>query len=264
MSVYGPFTTRVGVLQRSTGYIDLLVRNSPEATAYRLYGAATLDEAYGDLGGSVGGSGATLIATAEKNTVGRSATAHRIGASHAVENFKGQTRFQIAVADFPTVTDEDILFFRVQEYRPALGGWVTVAGPINNGWNVQGPILVVLPPSMLGSSTTSFALQGIAPSGTLSVPGAKPSIDMSVQRPLPMHVIFHRPASAILLRNTDPTNTLLFSFGEGAPMSSLAAGQQLSPGLGSGATGLREIFLSSVEGGGCEFDMTIEIDRGVA
>ena len=261
MSIYGPLTTRIGVLQRTTGFIDLIVRNDPEVLAYRLYGAATLDDAYGDLGGSVGGTGGVLLATAERNTIGRTATVHRIGAAHAVENFKGQTRFQIAVADIPGVADEDIIFVRVQEYRAALGGWVTVAGPVNNGWNVQGPILIVLPPGMLGCSTVTFSVQGAAPSGTLSAVGVKPSLDMSVQRPLPMNLIFYRPAGAICLRNTDAVNSLLFSFGEGVPMISLLPGAELSPGLGSGATGIRELFLASTGTGGCEFDLTVEIDR---
>ena len=154
------------------------------------------------------------------------------------------------------------LFVRVQESRKASNGWATVQGPINPGWNIQGPILIVLPPVMLGSSSSTFSVQGTAPSATTSAVGAKPSIDMSVQRPLPMHIVFHRPASAILLRNTDPANDLLFSFGEGLPMSILASGEQLSPGLGSGSTGLREIFMATTGAAGCDFDLVVEIDRG--
>jgi len=44
MESYGPFAVRAGILQRSTNFVDLVVRQRSETTGLRLFSARTLSE----------------------------------------------------------------------------------------------------------------------------------------------------------------------------------------------------------------------------
>lgn len=263
MSHYGPFATRVGMYQRFTNFIDLIVRNSPDASAYRLWYASTLDDAYGDptnggAGCGVGGSGGAVILEAlEDQIVQTVPNGVRSAQTKVAENRKGQTSFQIDPRDIP-VMDEQITFFRVQEFRRSVGDWLVVAGAINNGDPIQGPILVVPPVSVFGTPVGSYTLAGKAPSNTGCSAGAIPVIDTTVQTPPPMHIVLARPASSLLIRNEDSGASLLVSYGAGMPMLSIPHGEDLVTNYGHGKPVITEIFLARESGdGACVFSMDV-------
>ena len=271
-SSYGPFVTRAGVLQRSTDFIDLMVRNNQEADAYRLWAANSVNNAYGNLtdggaGSGVGGAGPTLLLTAEKDQIARSVRAARAGAAAVVENRKGHTSFQVDMQDYPALgPDEHYTYVRVQERRMSTGGWLTVAGVNNNGLPILGPILIVPPRGFFsGGPAGTFTVVGTAPSNTGNVAGNPATIDETVQVPLPMHIVFPRPASAMVIRNDDAAGDLLVSYGVGMPLLTVGQGSELVPGLGHGQGTIRELFLAREAGnGGCDFSLDVQIDFAIA
>lgn len=260
MSHYGPFATRVGLYQRFTDFIDLIVRDSPDASAYRLWYAPTLNDAYGDLdaGSGVGGSGGTAILVSEANQISQTVpNAIRSAQTKVVENRQGQTSFQVDPKDIP-VMDEQITYFRVQEFRRSTNSWLTVAGAINHDAPIQGPILVVPPMSVFGSAAGSYTLAGTAPSNTGCSAGVIPVIDTTVQTPLPMHLVLGKPASSILIRNNDTANALLVCYGPGMPMISVPKGGELVTNYGHGKPVISEILLACESGdAGCAFSIDV-------
>ena len=263
MSHYGPFATRVGLYQRFGGFIDLIVRNSPDASGYRLWVSATLNDAYGTLaGGGAGsglaGSGGTMILEAENDSIAvTTPNGIRSAQMKVVENRKGQTSFQIDPRDI-SLMDEQVMYFRVQERRRATGDWLTVAGAVNNGLPIQGPILVVPPAIDISGQASAYTLYGLAPSNTGCTFGSVPFIDETLQTPLPMHIVFPRPVSSLLIRNSDTAAALLISYGPGQPMISIEHGAELVTNYGHGMPTVREIFLARPSGdGGCVFTMDV-------
>lgn len=263
MSHYGPFTTRVGLYQRFTNFIDLIIRNSPDASAYRLWAAASLNDAYGNLAGGgvgsgVGGSGGVALLAVEENQIGRTTpNAVRSAQTRVAENRQGQTSFQIDPRDIP-VMDEQMMFFRVQEYRRTTASWLTVAGVVNTGLPIQGPILIVPPMSVFGTASGSYMVSGKAPSNTGCALGVSPVIDVTVQTPLPMHLVLGKASSAVLIRNEDSAGNLLVSYGVGMPMIRIPQGGELSSGYGHGNAAISEIFLARESGdGGCLFSIDV-------
>jgi hypothetical protein len=222
--------------------------------------ATSLNDAYGNLlgggaGSGVAGSGGTAILDVEENRIGQTAPNALVSAqTKVVENRKGQTSFQVDARDI-SVMDEQVMFFRVQEYRRSTASWLTVAGAVNNGLPIQGPILVVPPTDVLsGTAASAMTLFGKAPSNTGCAEGAIPVIDTTVQTPLPMHIVFAKPLSSLLVRNTDAAGDLLISYGVGQPMMLIAHGEDLQSGYGHGKPAINEIFLARASGdGGCSF-----------
>lgn len=269
MSLYGPFQTRVGLYQRFTNFIDLIVRNTPDVGAYKLWGSDTLNNAYGNpVGSGVGGVGSNdtgLIATL--NGIARTLGASRAGCSKVPENRKGQTSFQVDPRDW-AMPDEDLLYFRVQEQRQSTGGWMVVTGPVNNGDPILGPILVAPSVAFAQQASAMFGLLGTAPSATLCVEGRTPIFDVTAQVPNPMHIVFPLPISTIMIRNYDPVEDLLFSYGKGQPMIRVPAGEAWVPGAGHGANAVTEMLFAdgggSVGAGlGCSFGLDLLSERGL-
>lgn len=270
MNSYGPFSTRVGILQRSPSFMDLVVRNRPDVAAYRLWGAPTINDAYGALVGSgLGGTGGTAMMEANAGSIAQSPSAQ---AHWRVEEVRRHTTsFQLDVEDFvapaappPFGSDDDFLFVRVQERRTT-AGWLQVpAGAVNNAnWPIKGPILVVPPATFFGMAGAAITMQGIAPAGTGSTVGNPPVVDVTVQNPLPMHIVTPRPLTSISVRNIDPTEDLLISWGLGMPMTLVTAGNSFDI---FGIPGVTEIVLAALSPGGsigfagCAFSIEAQVD----
>lgn len=255
MGDYGPFDVRAGCLQRSPHLVDIIVRNRPGTSAYRLWGAKTLNDAYGTVVDSgLTGTGGTALLTATANTMAQSNRIVRRGATVA-EVRRGQTSFQFDIDDFitpavppPFGPDDDMMFLRIQEQRA--GAWLAVpAGAVKNAnYPIRGPILVLPNASFYGSMSASLAVYGTAPKASDCVAGAAPVFDPTVQKPLPLHLVFPRPATSLIVRNLSGSKTMLVAFGLGQPMITVAAnGEIASSGGGWPPCDVRELILATAD-----------------
>ena len=250
MSTYGAFSTRIGLLQRSTHLIDLNVRNSTGVVAYQLRGAKTLNDAYGNFAGSgVGGTGTTFMMDALAGQTVRSplVVPRTVGLE---EVRRGSTSFQFDINDFitpvippPFGSDDDYLFVRVRENH-LTSGWLTVTAGPNAGMPIQGPILVVPTASNIAGLGSVLTMSGLAPSHTGCTFGNKPVFDMSVTDPLPMYIALPKTARAVRITNLDDKVDLLMSYDIGAPMSLI---KPLATVAMLGSTSVSEIILASNE-----------------
>jgi len=256
---FGPFATRAGIIQRSTDFVDLAVRSTPEMKRLRLWGARTLNDAYGNLVGSgVGGAGGSILQEVDAGQIAQ--TLEVTKRWRVEESRRGLTSFQFDVRDFGSPSsigsDDEYLFVRVQEMRKTTNAWLQVAAGPNAGWDIQGPIMPIPPAIQFGLGGMAMTLTGTAPAGTLCTPGHTPNIDETVTVPLPMHIAFPRPSYLASIRNIDPAQTLLFSFGLGMPMSPLPP---LTETSSFGTPAIYELVLAG-EAGACDFVVDVSSD----
>jgi len=246
--IYGPFDVAPRIIQRSTNFIDLIVRNRPGTDMYRLWGAKSVNEAYGNLATSgVGVIDPTLMMTVIRDTMGKSASVVRRG-WQVEESRKDQSSFQFDMDDYLTPAipapfrgDDFPVYVRLQENRA--GAWVAVAGPVNNGKPVMGPILVVPPAVFYGESVAgTLNITGIAPANTGCANGEPPVVDLSVQTPTPMHIIFPKTCTHVLVTPQTEGKAILMSFGLGDPMIEI---QNSNPFLPDSSQGIHEIILAA-------------------
>jgi len=223
--------------------MDLLIRNRPGTGRYRLWGATSLDNAYGTLEDSgIAGDGGTALLEAAPGTIAQST---RVTARNwtVSESRKGQTSFQIDPEDWAgTLPEDDNLWYvRVQEQRA--GNWMAVPADAaaNENYPIRGPILVVPPPRFYGQPSSMLNLYGTAPTGTGCTLGAVPVIDETVQTPLPIQILLPGPLSSMFIENHSDTHPLLVSYGQGMPMGSIGTEERSN----YYAEGIREIFLAS-------------------
>ena len=269
MSTVSPFVARVGISQRSPHLVDLIVRNNPMVSAYRLWLSATLNDAYGTVEDSgLSGSGGTMVMEARANRVGVLVASPSIlrRCVFLAEVRKGQTSFvfdpddyTVSTSPYPDVPSDDaFMFARVQENR-LTSGWAAVphAATKNGDLPIRGPILVVPNAAFFGMGASVLSVAGLAPGGSDCAVGAVPVVDPTVQKPMPMHIVFPRPVGSLVIRNLDSSNTLLVSFGLGQPMFSLDKASETTPtGGGYSVTGITEVVLAqSGAGSGCTFSM---------
>lgn len=268
MNTISPFSARVGLSRRSPHLIDLIIRNNPMVTDYRLWVSRSLDDAYGTVTGAVSdsgvtGTGGTMIMEAHTNRMALSPKIVLNGQASVAEVRRGQTSFMfdgddyiVAAGNVPS--DNEYLFARIQEKRLTLG-WSAVAAAAAENANmpIRGSILVVPDPSFYGHAASVFSLAGTAPAGSACAAGSPPVIDQTVQRPMPMHIIFPRPMGSLTVRNTSVASTLLVSFGLGQPMITVAAGDSILPtGGGFSLPGVGELIVAmNGAGAGCAFSL---------
>jgi len=119
------------------------------------------------------------------------------------------------------------------------GTMVYVADPTNP---VLGPIYCVPPAIIYGQSNPPVSFGGTVPLGTDCVINEVPNFndDLTDASPRPLHIVFANPLQAMTLSNMG-AGDMLFSFGAGLPMQTLAAGSELS--FFSGRT--KEIILAA-------------------
>lgn len=264
MNTISPFSARVGVSRRSPHLVDLIIRNNPMVTDYRLWVSRSLNDAYGTVMDSgIAGTGGTQIMEARTNRMVISPKIELNGQASVAEVRRGQTSFMFDVDDFIVPagnipSDGEYLFARVQEKRLTLG-WAAVGALAvkNTNMPIRGSILVVPNAGFYGHAASVIALAGTAPAGSDCAAGVPPVIDQTVQKPMPMHIVFPRPLAVLTIRNIDPAESLLVSFGLGQPMIEVPFGQSISPtGGGYSLPGVSEVVVAMLgAGGGCPFNM---------
>lgn len=268
MNALSPFTVRIGVSQRAPHLTDLILRNTPDVTDYRLWVARSIDDAYGTVADSgITGTGGLQIMQARAGRMDASPSIVRRGWATTAEVRKGQTSFIFDVDDYivpappaiPAVpSDGEFLYARVQEYR-ATTGWAAVAAgaPKNANLPIRGSILVVPDASFYGRAASVVSLSGHAPAGSDCAEGSTPVIDPTVQKPMPLHIVFPRPMASLTIRNLDVAAELLVSFGLGQAMVSVGHGESLLPtGGGYSLPGVSEVILArDGAGASCLFAM---------
>lgn len=257
----GPMGTWAGVVERKPHFIDMMLRNSPDVSAYRFFGQSSVDGAYGDPGGGgtsgVGGAGCNLMFTVQRGTMYRSRTI-RQRKWMIEDSMKGITRAVFDLDDFldpgaglNLPADNGYLFLRVQEFRVALNNWATYNVGLGGGDEPQlGPIYIVPVTEFWGLSEPTLTLAGTAPDGTDCTVGLAPVFNEKWHdgAPLmnPLYLVFPRPLTAITVRNDEAAggDPLLLSMGVGMPMANIPPQAELS--LFTGAS--KEMILAGSGG----------------
>ena len=231
-----PFKSFPDIVQRSPNFIDLQVRDRPEVSATRLWGANNLTDAYGTWSGSgLTGTFGTNFATAEKGTSFVSST--WVQTQLVEESRRGMIRYYFNPDDFvvpvalpatPMPSDDTMLFVRLQESHVATGGYLQVAAgaALNKDNPIMGPILVIPPAGWWTVTRPGITLAGTAPTNTNCVVGQPPIFDETMQKAPPMVIELPRPGGFITIKNTAAGITLWVSAGLGIPMVGLAAQEQ--------------------------------------
>ena len=257
-----PFLTYAGVLERSSHLIHMYVSTDPQVVGYQFWGAAQINDAYGNPAGSgVGGAGAAAQFEVARGDYFRSVALRRKGLAAIPENRKGSTQFAFDPDDFLTPggvmpPDDQWLCVRLQENRNGVGLLELAGGPAP----VLGPIYLVPPASAYGQSAPTFTAQAIAPSDTGCVAGLPPlyNEDLTSAVSRPMHLVFSSPLVEFTLRNLSGANTFLASFGAGQPMLTVPVGGEVQ--LFNGRT--KELVLACPDVGGCAFSLHGVLGRG--
>lgn len=275
MSDLGPQGIFPGIVDRKPHLIDLMLRARPGTSQFRLWGARTVNDAYGNYTGAgnnsnVGGSGGVNLLTVDADSSFRSLQLERRNVM-LIGSQRGLTRILLDLDDFfvnadpPTVPEDgEVLFCRIQENRVAAGGFLAVAaGAAQNGDEpIKGPILVIPPAPWWTMRDPALTIQGLAPSNTGCTVGFPPLFDETtgiLQRPSPMHIVLPRPTSSVTIRNEDGANALFYSYGPGQPMSQVAAGSDFTS-FGSA----REILVASSQANAAvAFSIDAVINLGV-
>lgn len=268
MSVFGPYDHFPGIVLRMPGLIDLQIRNRPEVTAYRIWGAQNVNDAYGNptdsgVGGAAGGR--KMMFQVRSGAVYRSPRI--VQRRMMLDERLGQTtRAIFDINDFieaaspqPIPHDQAMLCLRLQQKRRTTG-WVEAQGAVNTGDPIMGPILLVPPAVFFGTQGPAIAFSGKAPSNTGSTNGAVPAFDPDMQTPPPMHIVLPYPMKKGKVHNLDVSLTLLVSPGLGFPMVSVPPGEAFEVDDGT----VKELVLArSGDGGSCPFKVegTITLDR---
>lgn len=269
MNLLSFFATRVGISQRFPHLIDLVVRNAPLVTDYRLWVSRSLDDAYGTVANSgVSGSGGTAILETRAGKMAVSPSIVRRGSAIVEETRRGQTSFMFDPDDYAgplpgplpsnVPSDDEYMYVRVQEKR-ATTGWAAVDGGamLNAGMPLRGPILVVPDSFFFGRAASVISFAGTAPAGSACEVAKPPIYDPTGQKPMPMHIVFPRPMGSLTVRNMSDTESLLVCFGWGQPMVEVAKGDTILPtGGGYSLPGVSELFIAMKgDGAGCAFHL---------
>jgi hypothetical protein len=258
-----PYFSYMGLLERSSNLIHLYCPNDPAVVGYQLRAALSVNDAYGNPAGSgVGGGGTAAVAQVARGKTFRSPRILRNRRDQIEESRRGTTHMVLDLEDYvvlaaaPAPPDQNWVFFRLQENRNGVG-LLTVPGPLP----VEGPVYVVPPPRPYGLARPSFTLQGIAPSAVVGVAaGAAPPFDedLTTAAPRPLYLVFPVPLTEFTLRNLDPVNTLLVSFGPEQLMQAVAPGNEVQ--LYSGST--KTLVLACPNAGGCPYSVHGVLGRG--
>lgn len=241
-SVLGPYNQTAGVLLRRTNFIDLLIPNlDPAVTAYRVWGAGVLNDAYGDPdSGSVGGveAGRKVLFEVSRDRMYASKSCRKM--NYAVENFNRHSRALFNPRDFwaaanpqPLPLDEEMLYLRVQQERN--GVWQTITGAVNTGDPILGPIIPVPAGEFYANPNSSISLKGVAPAVSTAALGTTPvaalNTDQQTDAPV-MALHLPVPVSQMWVTNNDALNPLFVSLGWGMPFMSIpkATTQELPGG----------------------------------
>lgn len=278
MGQFGPFETRVEIIERATRFVDLMIRNRDDnVTAYKVFGHRSLNDAYGDPTSATSGGTSKVLGTGPVEFIPyigreqgfRSPLLIRRGLGRLISrsDLRRMSRVMFDPEDYASLpampSEEEILFVRTQEFAVTSAGFRTVLGPVNTGDAVLGPIVVIPSASFYGSPNAPLILSGLAPANTQAVVGAVTPVHEGGQDPNPMHIVFPRPGT-VTLTNLSSTTDLLYSVGLGTQMGVLPTG---APPLYLDG-GIKELLLASADNAGAgalavAFSLSAIVNLGV-
>lgn len=257
-----PFLTRFGLLWRFAQHIEMSRTDGHPIVGYQFWGHRGLNHVYGNpLDSGVGGDGPQALFQVTRGQHFRSTTLRRKGLGLYEQNRRGQTHVVFSIEDFitpgagqPLPPDGEWLFLRVQENRLGVGLLNLGGDPADPA---LGPVYCVPPASFFGMESAPVTLGGIAPGNTLCAEGVVPNYndDLSDDSPRPLHLVFPRAVSELVVRNRETVGgeNLLFSLGPGQPMRELAPEEEAA----FSNTSLKEVVLaSSAAAAGADFSLT--------
>lgn len=249
-----PFLTFFGMNIRANRYVEMFRRDALPTVGYQLWGADTVDNAYGNpLASGVGGSGPLPLFQMTRNQHFRSPGIQRRRLLLSEGNRKGQTHFAFDVEDYTggvVPFDDQWIFLRTQENRNGVGLLDLAGVPADPA---LGPVFCLPPALWLGQESPSLVLTGTAPSGTLCALGVPPDYneDLTSAAPRPLHLVMPLALTAVTVVNTAAGggNNLLVCFGPDQPMVQIGPGQEIP--FFSGRT--KHIVLACPNAGGVSY-----------
>lgn len=251
MSYVGPFATVAEIVERTTRLIDIKLPKDPRVPQYRLWGAHTLDDAYGaPTGSAVTGAGAVQILEVMRGEYIRTPGLVKRGAGLVEESFRNMTRVKFDIEEFSDPglpQDDEFLFLRVQEYNLAQGDFGTVQGAIDTGNPILGPIKVIPSAAYFGNPTAAITIAGTAPTNTGCVFGSIPVFHDDWQAPNPMQISLPLRTTAFQIQVFSAT-AILVSFGMGMPMTRITNTEAMY--FQATAAAIKDIVLASSDNSG--------------
>lgn len=221
---------------RSPNQINMVFPILPGVPKIRVYGAARLNDAYGNVAG-VGGGGALPMFEVQSGAtyISQSLKARKLPAVE--ETNRGLTRMVFDPDDFATPaaapgttylpTDDQSLFLRIALWNPSTGVW-----------NSPGPIMIVPPYDFFTTKEPVFTVSGKAPNmGIAAWPGALPDF----LPPTVLNFLVPGYSTTVSLVNLDSAKALFASFHPGMPPTVI-----LPQGdMGLTGAGVPEFFIAS-------------------
>jgi hypothetical protein len=142
----------------SPGFVELVIRNSPDVAAYRVSAANTLDDAF---------TSPTSMVTVARGASYKSRSLRRKRLGTSVYETRGLTVLQYDPEDFWVPAgnlphDADTAFVVVEEQNSA------------GAFRPPGPILIVPPPGFFSTTRPALIVKGTAPNVAASATGVPP------------------------------------------------------------------------------------------
>lgn len=222
--------TTAHLIDRREGVVELYIRSV--YPVYRAYGALTLDAAY---------SGGTLMFSVRRDDHFLSPTIKRTGRNQVQAPNRGLTRISYDPTDYVSSTlpgDGQVGFLRVADVNDA------------GSELVKGPILVVPPPGFFRAGRVNLILNGTAPNVAGLASNQPPQTAMWIDLP--------RYADEMVVSNTDSTNDLFISLGDGTQELEIGNGESFT----FSTTGSTLISIRG-DGGTATFNISAVLVNGI-
>jgi hypothetical protein len=210
----------------SPGFVELVMRNSADVSAYRLRAANTLDLAF---------TTSTEMVTVARGTTYKSRTLRQKRLGTSIYTNRGLTFVQYDPEDFwvgggNLPHDADTAYLVVEEQNAA------------GVFRPEGPILVIPPPGFFTTTRPALIVAGSAPNVAASPTGIPPAGAL--------HFVLPRFADSTTVTNSDAATSLYISFGENSAEMEILYGQSVL--LPDGA--VSDVF---IRGGGAAVTFSI-------
>lgn len=210
----------------SPGFVELVMRNSADVSAFRLRAANTLNLAF---------TTSTEMVTVARGATYRSRTIRQKRWGSSVYTTRGLTFVQYDPEDFWVAGgnlphDGNTSYLVVEEQNAA------------GVFRPEGPILIIPPPGFFSTTRPNLIVSGTAPSVAATTTGVPPEGALRFVLP--------RFADSTTITNSDGANSLFIAFGESSAEMEILFGQTVL--LPDGA--VSEVF---IRGAGGAVDFTI-------
>ena len=214
----------------SPGFVELVMRNSSDVSAYRLRAANTLDLAF---------TSSTAMVTVPRGATYKSRSLRKKRVGTSIYSNRGLTFVQYDPEDFWVAGgnlphDRDTTFLVVEEQNAA------------GAFRPEGPILVIPPPGFFSTTRPALIVAGTAPNVAASSTGVPPDGAL--------HFVLPRFADSTTITNSDGANSLFVSFGPDSVEMEILYGQSVL--LPDGA--VSDVYVRG-DGGAVVFTMFLAI-----